>query len=137
MNQQTLRGHWDEIKGKLTEKWGELNDNDLQTARGNTEQLIGLIERKTGETRDSIRKYLDSLTGEQGVLNQATETARQYAAAASEAVQEGSQQAINQVKAGYDQTTEMVRQHPTESLAVSFGIGIVTGVVAGLLMRSR
>jgi hypothetical protein len=31
----------------------------------------------------------------------------------------------------------MVRQHPTESVAVAFGAGLVAGIIVGLLTRSR
>src|SRR5262245_7846004 len=54
VNQQTLQGNWNEIKGKLRSKWGQLTNDDLQTAHGNVDQLIGLIQRKTGEARSSI-----------------------------------------------------------------------------------
>ena len=44
MNQQTLEGNWNEIKGKLHERWGQLTNDDLQKARGNVDQLVGMIQ---------------------------------------------------------------------------------------------
>ena len=58
MNQQILVGNWNEIKGKLREKWGQLTDDDFQQIRGDAEQLIGVIQRKTGEAREAIEEYL-------------------------------------------------------------------------------
>jgi len=52
VNQQTLEGNWNEIKGKLHERWGQLTQDDLQRARGDVDQLVGLIQRKTGEARN-------------------------------------------------------------------------------------
>lgn len=136
MNQQTLKGHWNEIKGKVTEKWGQLTDNDLKSAEGSTDQLVGVIQQKTGETREAINEYLDSLVSG-GSLGAAVDATKQYASAAVETVQETAGQAADQVRAGYQQTEQMVKKHPMESLAVCFGVGIVTGVVAGLMLRSR
>lgn len=136
MNQQTLKGHWNEIKGKITEKWGQISDNDLKQGEGSADQLVGVIQQKTGETREAINEYLDSLV-DGGSIESAINASKQYATAAVETVQDSAGQAADQVRAGYQQTERMVRQHPMESLAVCFGVGIVTGVVAGLMLRSR
>jgi uncharacterized protein YjbJ (UPF0337 family) len=52
------QGRWEELKGRVREKWGQLSDNDLETARGNLEQLIGLIEERTGATMQEIEREL-------------------------------------------------------------------------------
>ena len=54
LNQQTLQGNWNEIKGKLQSKWGTLTDDDIAIFNGNVDQLVGTIQRKTGEARASI-----------------------------------------------------------------------------------
>ena len=59
VNIQALKGNWNEIKGKLRNKWGQLTNDDLQQARGNIDQLVGLIQRKTGEARTSVEKFLE------------------------------------------------------------------------------
>ena len=59
VNQQTLQGNWNEIKGKLRNKWGQLTNDDLQSVHGNVDQLIGLIQRKTGEARNSVEQFLE------------------------------------------------------------------------------
>jgi uncharacterized protein YjbJ (UPF0337 family) len=137
MNQQTLLANWNEIKGRITEKWGEFSDDELQRAKGKSDQLIGLIQRKTGETRESIGEFLDSIVNQPGGIADVMETARDYAASATESVQEAAQHAADQVKAAYVQTERMVRRHPLESMAACFGIGIVTGFITGLIVRWR
>jgi uncharacterized protein YjbJ (UPF0337 family) len=52
------QGRWEELKGRVREKWGQLTDNDLETARGNLEQLIGLIKERTGATAQEIEREL-------------------------------------------------------------------------------
>jgi uncharacterized protein YjbJ (UPF0337 family) len=149
VNQQTLQGNWNEIKGKLRNKWGQLTNDDLQMASGNVDQLIGLIQRKTGEARSSIEKFLDDATAEGGsAFSQAADTAREYAQQAMEAVQDRSKQATEQFRKGYDQaadsfrrgyeqTEEMIKERPAESAAVCFGVGMLCGVILGLALRSR
>ena len=34
VNQETLSGHWNEVRGKLKQKWGQLSDDDLQRVQG-------------------------------------------------------------------------------------------------------
>ena len=41
VNQQVLTGKWNEVSGKLKEKWGKLSDDDLRGFNGNVEQLVG------------------------------------------------------------------------------------------------
>lgn len=149
VNEQTLQGNWNEIVGKLRNKWGQLTNDDLQQAHGNVDQLIGLIQRKTGEARNSVEKFLEELTanGSSG-LGQAAESAREYAHQAMETVQQRSQQAAESFRRSYGQATEqmqhgyeeaeaMIRERPAESAAVCFGVGMVVGVILGLTLRSR
>jgi len=138
MNQQTLNGNWNEIKGKVREKWGQLTDSDLPQRQGDLEQLVGIIQRKTGEGRESIQKFLQQMSGSAtSAMGTAAETVRDYAQHASESVQHTAKQAADQVRAGYDEAERFVRNRPGESLLVCFGLGLITGVVIALSMRSR
>ena len=65
------------------------------------------------------------------------ETVRDYAQHASESVQHTAKHASDQVHAGYDQAERFVRDRPGESLLVCFGVGLITGVVVALSLRSR
>ena len=67
----------------------------------------------------------------------AAETVRDYAQHASETVQHTAKQAADQVRAGYDEAERFVRNRPGESLLVCFGVGLITGVVIALSLRSR
>ena len=138
VNQQTLEGNWNEIKGKLRERWGNLNQDELQQAKGNVDQLVGLIQRSTGEARDKVEKFLTELTSNgSGAVSRAAENVRNYAQQAAENMQGVSQQASEKMRASYDETERMVRERPLESLAVCFGAGLVTGILVGLVIRSR
>ena len=142
VNQQTLEGNWNEIKGKLHEKWGDVTKDELQRARGNIDQLVGLIQRKTGEAREQIEDFLNELTGGgAGAVSRVAETVRNYASQAAGAVggsmEDVTGRARDAVRGGYVQTERMIQQRPMESLAVGFGAGLITGVVIGLIIRPR
>lgn len=149
VNQQTLQGNWNELKGKLKKKWGQLTNDDMQTFDGNVDRLVGMIQTKTGEARNSIEKYLEELTGSgAGSISQAAETvrdfassaatqARDYAGQAVESVERGSQQAMDAAWQGYREVENTVRSRPAESVAICFGIGVLTGLFLGLTLRTR
>ena len=138
INQQTLEGNWNEIKGKLRQKWGQLTDDDLPQIRGDAEQIIGAIQRKTGEGREAIEQYLQEISGSAAsAISTAATTVRDYAQHASETVQHTAKQAADQVRAGYNEAERFVHDRPGESLLVCFGVGLITGVVLALSLRSR
>jgi uncharacterized protein YjbJ (UPF0337 family) len=136
--QQILEGNWNEIKGKLRQKWGQLSDNDLTQARGNIDELIGLIQNKTGEGRAAVEAFLQEMSDHGGsLLGTAAERLQDVTKHATESVQQTAKAAGDQVRAGYIETERIIRERPAQSLAVSFGVGFVTGVLVGLLMRSE
>ena len=138
INQQTLQGNWNEIKGKLLSKWGSLTDDDLKVFNGNVDQLVGTIQRKTGEAREGIEQFFEQLSFDSAsAISRTGEAVRAYAQQAAETVQETSKHAAESVREGYAEAENMVRQRPAESLAVCFGVGVITGVVVGLLLRWR
>ncbi len=58
MNELQIKGDWNIIKGKLTQKWADLTDDDLQYAEGKKDELIGRIQKRTGETREAVEKAI-------------------------------------------------------------------------------
>ncbi len=56
-----VKGNWNEIKGKIKQEYAEVTDDDLLYAEGQEEELIGRIQAKTGQTKESIKKFIDSL----------------------------------------------------------------------------
>jgi len=62
MNQDILKGKWQEIKGEIKERWGKLTDNDLVEIQGRGEKLLGLLQKKYGYIRDKAElEYEDSV----------------------------------------------------------------------------
>lgn len=134
INAQQLQGQWNQIKGKLKERWGDLSDDDLQMAQGNIDQLIGRIQQKTGEGRESIEKFIDSLASDG---SSALETAQSYAHQATEQMRDSYDAMSAEARYRYEMAEDMVRQRPGQSVATAFGVGLVVGVLVGLALRSR
>ncbi|MBI3866303.1 MAG: DUF883 family protein [Planctomycetia bacterium] len=138
VNEQTLQGHWNEIKGKLREKWGQLSGDDFDRFSGDVDKLVGLIQRKTGAARSSIEDYLEEISEEgASAVSRAASRVRKGVQHAAAAVQETSEDAMDYVREGYDDAQEMVRQRPSESVMVCFGVGLVAGLLVGLLVRKN
>ena len=137
-NQQILEDNWNEIKAKLRQKWGQLTDEDLPHIRGDADQIIAIIQRRTGEAREAIDRYLQEASGSAAsAISTAAQTVRDGAQHTSEAVQHTAKQAADQVRAGYNEAERFVRDRPGESMLVCFGVGLITGVMMALALRSR
>jgi len=61
MNDLTIKGNWNELKGKLKQKYSELTDDDLAFTEGKEDELFGRLQKKLGKTKDEIRKELADL----------------------------------------------------------------------------
>jgi uncharacterized protein YjbJ (UPF0337 family) len=57
-NSTELKGNWNEIKGKLKQKYSILTDDDLMLADGKMEELYGRLQVKMGKTREEIRQLI-------------------------------------------------------------------------------
>ena len=64
--EQRLFGHWDSLKGKIKEHWGQITDDELAEVEGQYDQLVGLIQQKTGEARQQIKNVIDEIAEEYG-----------------------------------------------------------------------
>lgn len=135
VSQQTLKGNWNEITGKLRSKWGELNNDEMQMYQGDATQLVGYIQRKTGAARDQIERFLNDLTTDGvGAVGRAAETVQDFATRAAHTAREGADAVVRQAQSGYAAAERMVQDRPATSVAAAFGAGLVTGVLLALLL---
>ncbi len=138
INTQELQGQWNQIRGQVKQKWGQLTDDDLQIQGGNVDQMVGRIQQRTGEGREAIENYLTDLTSRgASTIAQATEAVSGMAHQAGERLREGYSQVAERFPEGYDRAQDLVRHNPGQSVAAAFGVGIVAGLVVGLALRSR
>jgi len=138
VNTQVLQGQWNQVRGQLKKKWGQLTDDDLKFANGNLDQLVGRIQHKTGEAREAIESFLDEMTLQGATaVSQAAESVKNYAGYASDQMREGYNRISDQFGRRYEQSQDMIRENPARTVATAFGVGVLLGVVVGLALRSR
>ena len=56
-----IKGNWNEIKGKLKQKFAKLTDDDLLLIEGKQDELLGRLQIKLGKTKDEIQKLISEL----------------------------------------------------------------------------
>lgn len=61
MDKLQIKGNWNEIKGKLKQKYGELSDDDLAYTEGKEDELLGRLQQKTGKTRQQLIDEINKL----------------------------------------------------------------------------
>jgi uncharacterized protein YjbJ (UPF0337 family) len=134
VNKQVLARKWNEVRGRLQEKWGDLTDDDVRSFNGNVDQLVGKIQQKTGDTREAIEEFLGEVA-EHG-SNVATEI--------RDEIEENAGDLAGHARAGYDAIRQgyadaerVIQERPGQSLAIAFGLGLVAGVGLSLVLRDR
>jgi uncharacterized protein YjbJ (UPF0337 family) len=61
VNELTFKGEWNEVKGKLKQKYGELTDDDLSYQEGREDELLGRLQKKLGKGKDEIQRIISSI----------------------------------------------------------------------------
>lgn len=61
MNTKEAKGEWNEIKGKLKQKFAILTDNDLMLVEGKKDELLGRLEIKLGKTKEQLQEIIAGL----------------------------------------------------------------------------
>ena len=57
--QNVLEGNWNQLKGKIKEKWGKLNEDDLTIIEGKKDQLIGKLQEQYGYEKTKAEKEVE------------------------------------------------------------------------------
>lgn len=60
-NTTELKGDWNQMKGKLKQKFAMLTDDDLLFAEGKKDEMLGKIQVKVGKTKAEFDKIIADL----------------------------------------------------------------------------
>jgi len=156
MNKFTFDGSWNQVKGKLRQKYGQLTDDDLDFTEGKGEELLGRLQTRLGMSEEELQTTLNELKGAGGVRGKveqakarasevagevrtrATEVAGGVRTAAGEKAEELRAQAGEVYEHAVERVTSMrgdgeeyIRHNPRESLITA----LAAGFVLGLLLR--
>jgi len=61
MKNQEVKGNWNELKGKLKQKFATLTDNDLLLVEGKKDEMLGRLQIKLGKSREEVEKLIADL----------------------------------------------------------------------------
>lgn len=60
MENLKLKGRFNEIKGKLKQKFASLTEDDLLYEEGEEDELFGRLQQKLGKTKEEVRELVNS-----------------------------------------------------------------------------
>jgi uncharacterized protein YjbJ (UPF0337 family) len=61
INLTEIKGNWNEIKGKLKQKFAMLTDDDMLLVEGKQDEMLGRIQTKIGKTKEELHKIISEL----------------------------------------------------------------------------
>lgn len=61
MDSEKLEGDWEELKGKLQERWGRLTDDDMDVIDGQKKVLVGKLMDKYGMSEEAASKAIEHI----------------------------------------------------------------------------
>ncbi len=59
-NRNTFAGNWNQLKGKVKEKWGRLTNDDLAEINGRKDVLVGKLQARYGYSEEEARKAVQN-----------------------------------------------------------------------------
>lgn len=59
MNWDQITGNWEQAKGKVQAKWGELTNDDLAVIKGNRKILEGKLQERYGHAKEAAEREVD------------------------------------------------------------------------------
>ncbi|EIA08270.1 CsbD family protein [Flavobacterium frigoris] len=58
-NSEEIKGNWNEMKGKLKQKFAELTEDDLLFEEGQEDEMWGKLQQKLGKTKKEIESLFE------------------------------------------------------------------------------
>ena len=67
MNEDIVKGNWNQLKGKVKKQWGKLTDDDVTKMQGSYEELAGKLQVTYGYQKDQAKKEIDTFLKDNGL----------------------------------------------------------------------
>lgn len=61
LNENMIKGKWNEVKGDIRRAWGKITDDDLDKHHGDVESIAGLIQQRYGVAQEKARETINGL----------------------------------------------------------------------------
>jgi len=72
MNWDEVGGNWNQVKGSIKQKWGNLTDDDLEYIAGSRDKFAGKLQERYGFNREQAQKRADEWLKAQPDIENAT-----------------------------------------------------------------
>ncbi len=59
MNKDILSTKWQQLKGDINTKWGDLTDDELESTEGRYEKLVGKLQERYAHRKVEVKKEFD------------------------------------------------------------------------------
>ena len=69
--QELLSSKWQEIKGEILKRWGQLTDKDLDSTKGNLTSLAGILQQKAALSKEEAARSIGEIVS--GVAKKANQ----------------------------------------------------------------
>jgi len=56
VNEDILKGKWNQLKGEAQKQWGKLTNDDLDVIQGDAKKLAGLLQERYGMAREDAER---------------------------------------------------------------------------------
>ena len=60
MNKDIMEGKWEQAKGHIQRKWGDLTNDELDQVQGNSQILAGKLQEKYGYSKEKAEEEIDA-----------------------------------------------------------------------------
>lgn len=61
LNENVVKGKWNEFKGEIQRAWGRLTDDEVESAKGDLNVLSGIVQRKYGLGQEEVRHRMNDM----------------------------------------------------------------------------
>ncbi len=58
-NSTEIKGNWEQLKGKMKQKFAELTEDDLLFEEGKEQEMWGKLKEKLGKTEKEIKSLFE------------------------------------------------------------------------------
>lgn len=126
-NSKAGDSQWAFVREAITERWPQINRDELAECKDDACELIDFVKERVGESVDEVESVVNEFAPNNSLVDRVS-------SAASEHIQQASESA----QFAYMRADECIAERPTQSVLTSFVTGIALGVaVTALFMRSR
>jgi uncharacterized protein YjbJ (UPF0337 family) len=60
MNEAMLKGNWNELKGRIKSKWGDITNDDMDVIDGKADQLVGILQQRYGRSKEEAEREVEA-----------------------------------------------------------------------------